>query len=49
MVEPDGLGPRKIVRLGKSEEVLEKRPSMSARLVKLPPGNIFMASLSFGW
>jgi hypothetical protein len=43
------LGARKIVRLGTSEEVLEKGPSMAARLVKLPPGNMLMASLSFGW
>jgi hypothetical protein len=42
-------GARRLVRVATSEEVLEKGPSMAARLVKLPPGNILMASLSFGW
>jgi hypothetical protein len=42
-------GARRIVRLGTSEEVLEKGPSMATRLVKSPPGNMLMASLSFGW
>jgi hypothetical protein len=36
-----------MVRLGKSEEVLEKGPSMAANRAKLPPGNMLMVLLSF--
>jgi hypothetical protein len=42
-------GAVKLIRLGKSEEVLKKGPSMTARLARLPPGNMFMVLLSFGW
>jgi hypothetical protein len=38
---------RRMVRLGKSEEVLEKGPSMAANRAKLPPGSMFMVLLSF--
>jgi hypothetical protein len=38
-----------MVRLGKAEEVLERRPSMAANRAKLPPGSMIMALLSFEW
>jgi hypothetical protein len=38
-----------MVRLGKTEEVLERAPSMAANRAKLPPGNMIMALLSFEW
>jgi hypothetical protein len=39
--------PRKMVRLGKSEEVLEKGPSMVANRARPPPGSMLMVLLSF--
>jgi hypothetical protein len=38
---------RRMVRLGESEEVLEKGPSMAANRANLPPGSMLMVLLSF--
>jgi hypothetical protein len=42
-------GAQEIVRLGKSEEMLERGPSMTANRAKLPPGSMPMAVLSCRW